>query len=83
MPKSINNYILWVDDKPNEGREIFNRFIDYFNNPSVLFQISSTAELQNWIDERKTIINDKDSKIIMVTNMVRVENGERNFYAGV
>lgn len=42
MPKATNNYVLWVDNKPNEGREIFNKFIQEFTNPSVLFQINST-----------------------------------------
>lgn len=52
MPNISNNYILWVDDKPKEGLETFNRFIEEFSSPTVLFQIRSTEELQKWLNER-------------------------------
>jgi hypothetical protein len=84
MPRATNNYVLWVDNKPNEGREIFNKFIEEFTHPSVLFQINSTQHLRQWVQQRQDIIKDADAKIVMVTNMVRPEdNGVPNFYAGV
>lgn len=46
MPKATNNYILWIDDKPNEGKSTFNQYIEEFDCTTVLFQIASTQKLQ-------------------------------------
>jgi hypothetical protein len=83
MPLTINNYIIWVDDKPFEGALIYNQLISRFLYPTVLFQLHSTKDLVTWINERSIIINDKTKKMIMITNMVRKEDGKTNYYAGV
>ena len=36
-----------------------------------------------WIKERSMIINDSSKKMIMISNMVRREDGKVNYYAGV
>jgi pyridoxal/pyridoxine/pyridoxamine kinase len=79
----VNNYIIWVDDKPYEGGLIYHKLISQFHYPTVLFQLRSTRDLEAWIKDRRVIIEDETKKMIMITNMVRNENGQRNFYAGI
>lgn len=41
--------MLWVDDKLSEGLKMFDK-LTLEMEPTLLFQLESTSELEQWID---------------------------------
>lgn len=40
-PRSIANFIIWIDDKKSEGAEMY-RNVQLFEHPTILIQLRST-----------------------------------------
>lgn len=70
LPSNILNYILWVDDKTKEGKDIWNGF-DNIKNSTVMKQLLSTKELEEWLITHKEPLKDSDCKVSMISNMTR------------
>ncbi len=72
MPEVYANFVLWIDDKPKEGRKIFD-MIEITNQTTILIQLLSTQDLANWLQKYKSLLEDPTAKIIFITNMTRKE----------
>jgi hypothetical protein len=48
MPEVYANFVLWIDNKPEEGRKIFD-MIEITNQTTILIQLLSTQDLINWL----------------------------------
>lgn len=82
LPKNEVNYILWVDDKTIEGKNIWSSFGN-IRKSTVMKQLLSTAELEEWLINYKDLLSDPEIKVSMITNMTRKEGGKLNEIAGV
>ena len=82
MEESIVNFVLWVDDKTIEGKAIWNKF-QKIKKSTVMIQILSTKELQNWLTNHKNLLQSPETRISMISNMTRIEDGIKNEFAGI
>lgn len=82
MPDYKSLFILWVDDKTIEGKQMWEKLVE-IQNTTVMIQLLSTEELQKWLSQNKEIINDPSVELVLITNMTRVEKGVKVEKAGV
>ena len=83
MPSPISfakNLLIWVDDMPanNQGyvQDLLKKNIE-------IIQLTSTRMAEKWTQEFNWILNWMDVRFKVVSDMVRVENGVNNYYAGI
>lgn len=82
MPAIKDNFVVWIDDKPKEGKLIFDKF-DLVMDSTILIQLLSTEELRKWLEKNKGLFTDPTANLIFITNMTRKEGNALNGLAGI
>jgi hypothetical protein len=82
MPEVYANFVLWIDNKPEEGRKIFD-MIEITNQTTILIQLLSTQDLVNWLNNHKELLVDPTVRIIFITNMTRLEGPKKDIPNGI
>lgn len=72
LPGVRANFVIWIDDKPEEPTAIFKK-IKTPSESTIFKQLSSTAELNAWLEKNKELFSDETANIIFITNMTRME----------
>jgi len=82
LPEIRANFVVWVDQNPQEGFNIFNQ-IKTPTQTTILVQLLSTAELAEWLQKYKNLFTDPTATLIFITNMSRKEGNAWNDIAGI
>ena len=48
-----------------------------------MVQLLSTKELEKWFDDHQKVLHDPITRISVISNMTRFEDGTKNEFAGV
>lgn len=76
----IKNLLIWVDDMPANNKD----YVEALQKRDIeIIQLTSTRMAEKWTQEFNWILNWMDVKFKVVSDMVRVENGNNNYYAGI
>lgn len=82
LPGIMANFIVWIDDKPKEGKAIFEKII-LPEETTIFEQLQSTAELSRWLNRHARLFTDASANVLFVTNMTRKEEKGLNEQAGI
>lgn len=74
------NIIVWVDDIPKNNEKYIASLLE--KNLQVV-QLVSTKMAMQWASEFNWLLNWMDVKFKVISDMVRIENGTPNYYAGI
>lgn len=70
LPEIKGNFIIWIDNKMDEGRKIFES-INLPKETCLLEQLTSNLELEQWLKRHSEIFSDKTANVMFLTNMTR------------
>jgi hypothetical protein len=81
LPKTeAQNIIYWVDDKPQQNKEIIDELL---HKGIEVITIKSTQHVIKLFDKSLKEIKELKKRIIFISNMTRMEDKGLNEYAGV
>ena len=83
--------VLWVDDQPNNNRELLNQIKKKAKDKFEVHQLTSTEMTEKWMNNFNWILSLRNCKLKVISDMVRFEqksfveeeNRVQNFYAGI
>ena len=76
------NFLLWIDDNPKEGKQIYDK-IKIPKETTILIQLLSTDELKKWLQKNEKLFKDKSANFIIISDMTRKEGEKYNEIAGI
>jgi methionine synthase II (cobalamin-independent) len=76
----VKNLLIWVDDIPSNNSDMVKGIED---RGVEVIQLTSTRMAEKWAQEFSWLLNWMDVKFKVVSDMVRVEDGVNNYYAGI
>jgi hypothetical protein len=82
LPLIQANFLLWIDDNPEEGKQIYDK-IEIPKETTILIQLLSTDELKKWLKKNEKLFKDKSANFIIISDMTRKEGEKYNEIAGI
>ena len=80
-PLTFNrNLVIWVDDQPHNNKVIA---AEMQQKDVEVIQLTSTEMAKKWTTEFGWLLNWMDVKFKVISDMVRFEEGEANYEAGI
>ena len=77
---TVNQTVLWVDDKPENNLEI----IKSLNEKNIIVKLLTSTEFAlHYLGDNNSLLDKSLNSLRIVTDAVRIEDGKENYEAGI